>query len=740
MREVLEVSPEKPAKKGKKGKASGKEEPPPPPPVAEAPSASSSPPSHPLLHFACGTVWEVVSAKPCQLRADFELTSDKAGEVAGGTIVYVLDQRPTPDGATRMSVCPEGQSASIGWLTGITKDGKKNLQQLGRPVCEVIAAKPLAARAAFELTSAKAGEVACKAMIHVLEAKETADGAHRVAYASAGSDSPKGWVTAITKDGTVNLSLVKDVKATLAASAVTSGGVDSPAPTGGAATASARRKGSGAKGSAGGGTCVRRCVLRWSGSSSSASPAATKLLLASRLQGSIVSAKAALVRAGVELNSDKVGELAPGSVVHIIEERENADGSKRVQFSLEGEVCVQHSSTGRQQQQHNSSQPSKQQHSSSQAKPSSSTAQASQAAQPKQASSTGTGTASRQQHSLTPSHPYPTPQQVAHTVGCLITSGVQNLKTLSRPLVEVSAVKALQARAEFELTSAKAGEIAPGASVYLLSVRQTADLAWRVGFASEGEEEGGIKAWVTAITKDGLENFKVSVPTATAQCLHGRQHSHTPSPHTLTHPHPLTQVPQMGGPPSGKGKATARGGGGTPRNSAATQRHGKGDSGGGGATAEEKKAAATALAEKRAKEAQEEAKREAEERKIFEEKKKKDAEEKAKKEQDAKKALEEKQKKVRECQPRGAALTHKAAAALTQGRSSHSHKAAHRPPLTPPFHCPVYTAAALPGKEGGRGERIEMERAGRARRRRRSMRRRRRREGGGGEERAREGA
>jgi hypothetical protein len=410
MREVLEVSPEKPAKKGKKGKAAGKEEPPPPPPVAEAPSASSSPPSHPLLHFACGTVWEVVSAKPCQLRADFELTSDKAGEVAGGTIVYVLDQRPTPDGATRMSVCPEGQSASIGWLTGITKDGKKNLQQLGRPVCEVIAAKPLAARAAFELTSAKAGEVACKAMIHVLEAKETADGAHRVAYASAGSDSPKGWVTAITKDGTVNLSLVKDVKATLAASAVVSGGVDSPAPTGGAATTSAKGgKGAGAKGSAGGGAPAAASSAGAGSSSSGTSPAATKLVLASRLQGSIVSAKAALVRAGVELNSDKVGELAPGSVVHIIEERENADGSKRVQFSLEGEVCVQHSSTGRQQQQHNSSQPSKQQHSSSQAKPSSSTAQASQAAQPKQASSTGTGTASRQQHSLTPSLPFPLP-------------------------------------------------------------------------------------------------------------------------------------------------------------------------------------------------------------------------------------------------------------------------------------------------------------------------------------------
>ena len=111
------------------------------------------------------------------------------------------------------------------------------------------------------------------------------------------------------------------------------------------------------------------------------------------------------------------------------------------------------------------------------------------AAQPKQASSTAA--ASRSSTALThtlPPSPYPTSQQVnPHGwITSITSSGVQNLKTLSRPLVEVSAVKALQARAEFELTSAKAGEIAPGASVYLLSVRQTADLAWRVGFASEG--------------------------------------------------------------------------------------------------------------------------------------------------------------------------------------------------------------------------------------------------------------
>ena len=44
------------------------------------------------------------------------------------------------------------------------------------------------------------------------------------------------------------------------------------------------------------------------------------------------------MRAGVELTSDKVGELAPGSLVHIIEERANADGSKRVCFSLENKL------------------------------------------------------------------------------------------------------------------------------------------------------------------------------------------------------------------------------------------------------------------------------------------------------------------------------------------------------------------------------------------------------------------
>ena len=45
--------------------------------------------------------------------------------------------------------------------------------------------------------------------------------------------------------------------------------------------------------------------------------------------------KAALVRAGFELNSDKVGEIAPGTTVGVLEERENSDGSKRAAIALE---------------------------------------------------------------------------------------------------------------------------------------------------------------------------------------------------------------------------------------------------------------------------------------------------------------------------------------------------------------------------------------------------------------------
>ena len=198
-------------------------------------------PSSPLLHCAVSPLMEPAGSKGLKLRAEFDLTSAEAGELPPGTACHVLETRPTADGALRMAVVPEGELVAIGWLTGVTKDGKKNLTDLGRPVCEVTAAKPLAAREAFELTSGKAGELAVGAFFHVLEVRETADGAQRVAYAAEGTETVQGWVTLITKDGTENLRLCKGRRAAAPAS-----------PTGGAATSPGPGS-TGKKGAAGGG-------------------------------------------------------------------------------------------------------------------------------------------------------------------------------------------------------------------------------------------------------------------------------------------------------------------------------------------------------------------------------------------------------------------------------------------------------------------------------------------------------
>jgi hypothetical protein len=150
----------------------------------------------------------VSGSKPLQLRVDFDLNSAKAGELPSGKAVHAIESRQTADGAVRMAVTPEGSAIILGWLTGVTKDGKKQLHELGHPVLQVIAAKPLAARDAFDLTSGKAGELAVNAFVHAFEARATADGAWRIGYAPEGASTIKAWVTAVTKDGTENLALL----------------------------------------------------------------------------------------------------------------------------------------------------------------------------------------------------------------------------------------------------------------------------------------------------------------------------------------------------------------------------------------------------------------------------------------------------------------------------------------------------------------------------------------------------
>ena len=161
-----------------------------------------------LMTIATGELMEVAGSKALQLRAKFELTSVKAGELPPGKAVSVMEQKMTEDGKTRMAVIAEGETSFLGWLTGSAADNKKNLKAVARPILQMIAAKPLVARASCDLTSDKAGDLAPDAYVHIVESKKMSDGAYRVSYALEGKDEIKGWVTAITKDGQNNLDIV----------------------------------------------------------------------------------------------------------------------------------------------------------------------------------------------------------------------------------------------------------------------------------------------------------------------------------------------------------------------------------------------------------------------------------------------------------------------------------------------------------------------------------------------------
>lgn len=165
-------------------------------------------PTTTLLHIIKGTVFEVMgSSKPLQLRAGFDLTSEKAGELPPKRAVHIIDERMTDDGKTRMCVAAEGTCIAMGWITGRSADNKTNLKEVGRAVMEVTAAKALTAREDFDLTSPKVKDLPAGAHVHAIDVRQTGDGAHRIAFAMEGKDAVKGWVTAITKEGALNLNI-----------------------------------------------------------------------------------------------------------------------------------------------------------------------------------------------------------------------------------------------------------------------------------------------------------------------------------------------------------------------------------------------------------------------------------------------------------------------------------------------------------------------------------------------------
>ena len=65
-----------------------------------------------------------------KMRKECEMTSAKAGEIPGDTLVQLREWRTLPDGTRRAKVCEVGSSPErSGWVSCVAKDGHETLDQ-----------------------------------------------------------------------------------------------------------------------------------------------------------------------------------------------------------------------------------------------------------------------------------------------------------------------------------------------------------------------------------------------------------------------------------------------------------------------------------------------------------------------------------------------------------------------------------------------------------------------------------
>ena len=188
----------------------------------------------------------------------------------------------------------------------------------------MLATKPLVLRTGFELSTPKLAEVVAGTTVTLHEMRQFADGTTRGLVAI--QNGPRGWVTMIPKDGSHSLveagggggggrgdgsSRSAEGGETPRSGARTARGVRSP---GGARAGEERR------GSVGGG-------------GPSADGGEPKRMMPTYV---ISAPKPLLARTEYDLQSGRVGELAPGTRVHVLESRPLPDnGGKRVRLALE---------------------------------------------------------------------------------------------------------------------------------------------------------------------------------------------------------------------------------------------------------------------------------------------------------------------------------------------------------------------------------------------------------------------
>lgn len=201
-------------------------------------------------------------------------------DLAAGTTVLVHESRQQADGSIRARITLSGSTQ--GWCTSVPKDGIPSLHEVGTP-----------------------------------EATAASEVAHRQRRPSMG---PAGKST--TPRALVRPPTAPDGSSSSSTPAAEAGGSSDPSP--------AARRASIASGSAGGGAGGT------GGSGHNGAPAGTT---PRAMATYVISApKPLLARGEFDLQSSRVGELNPGTKVHVLETRPLPDaGGKRVRLALAGQ-------------------------------------------------------------------------------------------------------------------------------------------------------------------------------------------------------------------------------------------------------------------------------------------------------------------------------------------------------------------------------------------------------------------
>ena len=212
----------------------------------------------------------MINSRSLVIRTGFELLTPKMADLAAGATVQLHETRQLPDGSTRARITLSGTTQ--GWCTSIGKDGSPSLHEVGTP-----------------------------------EALAASEAANRQRRASSGRLSPDRRLSARGEDGG-------------------SGGASPVA--GGRSPGTARPP----SGSAGAGAAANGGTTGAGGSTHGASSGggATQRVMPVYV---ISAPKPLLARGEFDLQSNRIGELNPGTKVHVLETRPLPDGSKRVRRS-----------------------------------------------------------------------------------------------------------------------------------------------------------------------------------------------------------------------------------------------------------------------------------------------------------------------------------------------------------------------------------------------------------------------